>query len=166
MTAKDNAMPTSQSNALKLAALCALSLTAGLTARPASATLGEPEVSVQADVAQLHGAIKASTLHGVYNLHEIQLPSGTLLREYVSLNGNVFAVAWSGPSPPDLRQTFGKYFDSFVSAAQQHRGDRNHLQIQQSDLVIQVRGHMRGTFSGRAYLPTVVPAGVNLGDLQ
>jgi hypothetical protein len=159
-------MPTSRSNALKLAALCALSLSACLSPRMASATLGEPEISVQTDVAQLNGAIKASTLHGVYNLHEIQLPSGTLLREYAALDGNVFAVAWNGPSPPDLRQTFGKYFDSFVAAAKQNHGDRNHLQIQQSDLVIQVRGHMRGTFYGRAYLPTAVPVGVNLGDLQ
>jgi hypothetical protein len=161
-----------QLNALKIAAFCSLALIAGLSPRMARATLGEPEASVQADAAQLQGvmqqqgaAIKTMTNGGAYRVHEMQLPSGTALREFVAADGNVFAVAWKGPMPPNLRQAFGQYFDSFVAAAKQGPGERNHAQIQTQDLVVQARGHAR-SFSGRAYLPASVPSGFDLGDLQ
>ena len=82
----------------------------------ASAALGEPEGSVAADGVQLHGSITASD-QGAYRLHEIQLPSGTLVREYAGLDGTVFAVTWHGPYVPNLRQLLGRYFDAYVAAA-------------------------------------------------
>jgi uncharacterized protein DUF2844 len=130
----------------------------------ASATLGEPESSVQADSRQLQGSIKEAD-HDSYRVHEIQLPSGTLVREFVGLDGRVFAVAWKGPFIPNLRQMLGSYFDAYVAAAKATHADHRHLQIQQSDLVVQAGGHMR-SFSGRAYLPQAIPAGVSLGDLH
>ena len=130
----------------------------------ASATLGEPEASVQADGEVLHGSIKESE-HGAYRVHEIQLPSGTLVREYCALDGVVFAVAWNGPFMPDLRQTLGRYFDAYATAAKAKHADHHHLQIQQSDLVVQSSGHMRA-FNGRAYLPQAIPGGVSAGDLK
>jgi len=131
----------------------------------ASATLGEPEASVQTDAAQLNGSIQM-TDRAIYRVHEIQMPSGTSLREYVSSDGNVFAVAWNGPSMPNLRQALGRFFDPYVAALQARHGDRNHVQIQLDNLVVQVSGHMRGPFAGRAYLPQAVPAGVSVGDLH
>jgi hypothetical protein len=98
-------------------------------------------------------------------VHEIQLPSGTLLREYVGSDGKVFAIAWNGPAIPNLRQTLGQYFDNYVTAAKANRSGHHHLQIQQSDLVVQSSGHMRAFF-GRAYLPPAVPGGVSVGDLR
>jgi hypothetical protein len=92
------------------------------------------------------------------------LASGTVVREFAGLDGKVFAVAWHGPHVPDLRQTLGKYFDTMQSAPRAH-ADRNHLHIQQGDLVVQAGGHMRA-FSGRAYLASAVPTGVNLGDVR
>lgn len=129
----------------------------------ASATLGEPEASVQTDAAQFKGSIKV-TNRTSYQVHEIQLPSGTALREYVSPTGNVFAVAWNGPHMPNLRQTLGQYFDPYVTAAQAKRTGHNHVQVELSNLVVQISGHMRA-FAGRAYLPQAVPAGVSIGDL-
>ncbi len=129
----------------------------------ASATLGEPEASVQADGEQLHGSIKESD-RGAYRVHEIQLPSGTLVREYAGSDGVVFAVAWNGPFMPDLRQMLGRYFDAYAAAAKAKHADHHHLQIQQSDLVVQSSGHMRA-FNGRAYLPQAIPGGVSVGDL-
>jgi len=149
----------------RVGALCGAMFAAALGPGIACATLGEPEATVQADVAQLQGSIKASTEHENFRVHEIQMPSGTLLREYVSLDGNVFAVAWNGPYMPNLRQALGRYFDSYVSGAKLNHQDRNHLQILQPDLVVQARGHMRA-FSGRAYLPGALPSGFNLRDLQ
>jgi Protein of unknown function (DUF2844) len=150
-------------NAKKSVLTCAV-LAAALSPCIADAGLGQPESTVQADAVQLKGSIKA-TEHAGYRVQEIQLPSGTLVREFVGSDGIVFAVAWNGPTVPNLRQTLGQYFDNFVAAAQAKHADHHHLQIQQSDLVVQAGGHMRA-FSGRAYLPQAVPAGVSIGDLR
>jgi hypothetical protein len=153
------------SHDFKTIALCAAASLAVLSPRLSKATLGEPEVSVQTDVAQLRASIKSSADRTAYRVHEIQLPSGTVLREFVAADGNVFAVAWSGPFMPDLRQTMGKYFDSYATAPRSKVSDRKHVQISLPDLVVQASGHARA-FAGRAYLPAAIPAGVNLGDLH
>jgi len=154
-----------RSGEFKIAALTSALLIASLGPRIASATLGEPEMTVQSDVAQLRASIKSSQDRAGYRVHEIQLPGGTLLREFVAPDGNVFAVAWNGPTKPNLRQALGKYFDTYVSAPKAKFADRRHVNVQQGDLVVQARGHMRA-FSGRAYLASAIPAGVNLGDLH
>ena len=162
---KDNIMPTSQSIAnFRIRLFAATMLAAALSPGIAEAGLGQTESSVQADATQLKGSIKATQYSG-YQMQEIQMPSGTLVREYVATNGTVFAVAWNGPTVPNLRQTLGAYFNSFVAAARAKHADHHHLQIRQSDLVFQAGGHMRA-FSGRAYLPQAVPAGVSIGDLR
>jgi hypothetical protein len=147
----------------RIAILCSALVIAALNPRIASATLGEPEVSVQADSAKLQSSVKMSD-RSLYRLHEMTLSTGTVVREFVGLDGNVFAVSWHGPYMPNLRQTLGKYFDTMASAPRGH-ADRNHVQIQQGDLVVQNGGHMM-SFSGRAYLASAVPAGVSLGDLH
>ena len=129
----------------------------------ASATLGEPEASVLTDGAQLQASVKESD-QGSYRLHEIQLPSGTLVREYAGLDGTVFAITWHGPYVPNLRQILGRYFDAYVAAAQTPHADHHHLQVKQDDLVVESSGHMRA-FNGRAYLPPAIPAGVSVGEL-
>ena len=148
----------------RLATLCTALLVAILAPGIASATLGEPEVSVQADSAKLQSSVKM-TNQSLYRVHEMTLNTATVVREFVGLDGNVFAVAWHGPYMPNLRQTLGKYFDTMVSAPRAGRQDRNHVQIQAGDLVVQNGGHMR-SFSGRAYLASAIPAGVNMGDLH
>lgn len=158
-------MPIFQSNDFKTAGLGLAALIAALLPHVASATLGQPEITVQTDVAQAHAAIKSSEDRTGYRVHEIQLPSGTVMREFVAPNGTVFAVAWQGPTRPDLRQVLGQYFDAFASVARTKLTDRRHLQIQQGDLVLQSGGHMRA-LSGRAYLQSAIPSGVNLGDLH
>jgi hypothetical protein len=130
----------------------------------ASATLGEPESSIQTESQANQASIK-ETDRGSYRVHEVQLPSGTLIREYAAADGNVFAVTWHGPFSPNLRQLLGRYFDEYSAAAPGGRQDRNHVQVHQSDLVVQVGGHMRA-YSGRAYLPAAVPNGVTVGDLE
>jgi Protein of unknown function (DUF2844) len=130
----------------------------------AAAALGEPETSVQAEVARMRGSITV-TPHANYKLHEIQLPSGTLVREFAGSDGKVFAVAWNGPTVPNLREILGQYFDSYVTAAKAQHSGHHHLQIRQSNLVVSAGGHMRA-FSGLAYLPQAVPNGVSVGDLH
>jgi Protein of unknown function (DUF2844) len=139
-------------------------LIAALSPCIAAAALGEPEASVQTDAVQLRGSLKV-TARASYQLHEILLPSGTLLREFASADGKVFAVAWSGPAMPNLRQALGAYFDNYLTAAKGTHSGHHRLEIHGSGLVVQASGHMRA-FSGVAYLPSAVPSGVNVGDLQ
>ena len=130
----------------------------------ASAALGAPESSVQADATEVRGSIKVQE-RALYRVHEIQMPSGTLVREFVSPAGKVFAVAWRGPMMPNLRQTLGQYFDNYVAASTLKEAHHRRVQIHRDDLVVESAGHMRA-FAGRAYLPNAIPSGVNLGDLQ
>jgi hypothetical protein len=129
----------------------------------AGATLGEPESSIATEP-QLGRVIKATDL-GAYRVHESQLPSGTVLREYAAANGDVFAVTWRGPFVPNLKQLLGRYFEEYAAGAKVKYSDHHHVEVRQSDLVVQAGGHMRAT-AGRAYLPLALPAGVTPGDLQ
>ena len=157
-------MSVFRTNEFKLA-LAAAAVIAAVLPRVACATLGEAEISVQTDVARSFASIKSSQIREGYRVHEIQLTSGTVMREYVATDGKVFAVTWQGPTRPDLRQALGQYFDAFVSAPRAKFADRRHLQIQQGDLIVQAAGHM-GALSGRAYLASAIPSGVNVGDLH
>lgn len=157
-------MSVLQTNELKLVCAAAAIIAFGLP-RIACATLGEPEISVQTDVVRQLASIKSLQERDNYRVHEIQLASGTVMREFVGTDGKVFAVTWQGPTRPDLRQALGQYFDAFVSAPRSKFADRRHLQIQQGDLIVQAGGHM-GALSGRAYLASAVPSGVSIGDLH
>ncbi len=133
-----------------------------LMALPAFAGLGDDVTSVEADQAHMQGTLR-TTQTQAYTVHEIQAPTGIVVREYVSpASGKVFAVAWKGPWPPDLRQILSNYFGQYQQAAQaqanSHAG-RKPLVIQQPGLVVQAGGHMR-SFAGRAYIPDLVPQGM------
>jgi hypothetical protein len=129
-----------------------------------AAALGAPESSIQGDVAKLEGTVN-STQHLTYRVHEITLPSGTVLREFVAPGGAVFAVAWHGPILPNLRQALGTYFDEYVAAARVSPVKHRRLDINRADLVVHAAGHPR-SFSGIAYLPTSLPSGVSAGELR
>jgi hypothetical protein len=141
---------------------CALALV--VLPHAALAALGQPEAAVSSEAQQLRATVK-STLRTTYRLHEIQLPSGGVLREFAVPAGNVFAVAWSGPSIPNLRQALGSYFDTYVAAAKTPHSGHTHLQILKDGFVMQSGGHMRA-FSGRAYLPQAIPAGTSTDEIR
>lgn len=87
--------------------------------------------------------------------------SGTTTHEYVDVDGLVFAVSWSGPSQPDLRQLLGDYFSTMVAAARaQPNAGRAALWVQRADVVIVSGGHI-GAFEGKAWLPNKLPSGFN-----
>lgn len=130
----------------------------------ASATLGENSISAEADRASMKATLRMLPTPK-YTVHEIQAPSGTTVREYVSSAGTVFAVAWQGPLMPDLRQTLGRYFDRYTAAASAKHAGHRHMAVRDSDLVVQSNGRMRA-FSGRAYLPQLLPQGVIVEELR
>jgi len=157
-------MPRRLTIGYKCTTLLAAILGTGLLPHPARAALGEPESSVTADVQQLKASIKSTTQTN-YRVHEIQLPSGTVVREFSGPDGKIFAVTWKGPAMPNLRQTLGTYFGAYTAAAQAPHAGRGLLQVRQPNLVIQSSGHMRA-FAGRAYLPQAVPSGVSVEELH
>lgn len=143
---------------LRRALLGGVALSAALAAGPVGAALGGSEATVETDRLQISGKLRVLP-SGAYTVHELQTPSGTVVREYVSPDGIVFGVAWQGPVMPDLRQVLGTYFDRYVQAATK-RSARGPVAIEQPGLVVQSSGHMRA-FTGRAYIPEALPQGVD-----
>jgi hypothetical protein len=131
----------------------------------ASAALGQDSSTVERDVTQLR-AQRSIAQSSAFSVHELQLPGGTRVREYLTAAQQVFAVTWSGPSIPDLQQLLGTYFPRFEQSAARATGrGRQAIRVQESDLVIQSGGHSRAFF-GMAYLPKSVPTGVRIDQIQ
>ena len=100
-----------------------------------------------------------------FSRHVITTPAGVQVTEFVAPSGTVFAVTWAGPTKPDLEQILGGSFEAFRGAALAQTNPRRAFSLQQSDLVIRSSGHMRA-FSGMAYLPQQIPAGVTVQDIR
>jgi hypothetical protein len=133
---------------------------------PALAVLGGDVTSVQQDQAHMKGVLK-TTQADAYAVHEIKVSVGTV-KEYVSPAGKVFAITWRGQVIPNMQQLLGTYFDQYAQAAKtQREGHVGHrpLNIHQPGLVFQSGGHMRA-YSGRAYVPAMVPQGVSPDALK
>jgi hypothetical protein len=131
------------------------------------AALGGDASSVAADRVAWAAQLRTTpTLQ--YDMHEISSSAQTV-HEYVSRQGQVFAVTWQGPVPPNMRQLLGEYFGRFQSAAvaahQRSPGQHRQFQLAQPDLVIWSSGRLRD-FHGIAYLPNLLPAGVTVEQLQ
>lgn len=133
---------------------------------PVCASLGGDTASVKSDVAKMETTIRTTSGQG-YEVHEMQSQSGVAIKEFASPGGKIFAVSWSGPTHPDLRQLLGNYYDQYIQAVQEqraHRRGRGPLLIQMPGLVVRISGHERA-FRGKAYVPQLVPAGVRVEDL-
>jgi hypothetical protein len=101
-----------------------------------------------------------------YVKHEIRVPTGQIVREFVSPEGAVFGVAWEGPFQPDMQQVLGSYFGRVQqSIAAQQRHGRGPISIETSGFVFQQGGHMRN-FHGRAYVPNLLPPNVDPTEVQ
>ena len=148
-----------------LAGAALLTLLAGLP--PAQASLGARATSVQADLMHMKGQIRRRSAAG-YRVEEITTPQGTVVKEFISPAGRVFAVSWRGPVMPNLAQTLGStYFASLTAAEKRQRGllGRNHVQLRSPQLVVHAGGHMR-LFYGVAYVPSLLPPNVSISDFH
>ena len=149
--------------ALLATVLCSSALLSG----PAQAALGGSIDTVTGDTSALRGQLR-STGFVAYDMHQIS--SGELVvNEYATRSGQVFAITWHGPAPPNLQLLLGAYFERFRSAAaaahQANPGIHRVFTLTQPDLVIRSAGRLRA-FGGMAYLPALVPAGVSVDQLQ
>lgn len=136
------------------------------TARLVSATLGESVDSVTTDRKALSAAQGATTIPAGYTVQEI-VSDSTTVREYVSLNDIVFAIAWNGLSNPDLTQLLGSYAGEYHQALQSTPRERGHRssRVTTNRLVVEKWGHMRN-LQGRAYVPSLIPPGVSVDDIK
>jgi len=100
-----------------------------------------------------------------YDIHEIQTPTGTVIHEYVSAQGKVFAVSWNGPGLPDLQQLLGSYAARATKA--QIRSplyNHHHLRIETPDAVMEFDAYLRSR-SGRAWVPALFPQSMAPKDI-
>jgi hypothetical protein len=154
---------------MKLTILLTIAIVMAAVAAPrsANASLGGDASSVRDDQMKMQGTLRL-TRSNSYDVHEIQAPNGTTLREYISKSGYVFGIAWRGHSHPDLRQVLGANYNAFVQAVQAQRSQRHGhgpLVIQQSGLVVEMGGPMRA-LTGRAYLTQGLPAGIRAEEIR
>ena len=147
-------------------------------ATPASAALGgapmatpsgavAKTVSPVARAASSSNAVRSST-SASFTVKQTTYSAGTVVREYVGADGNVFGIAWQGPFMPDLAALLGSYFPQYKSAVEAQRAQRSGrgpIAVDQSGLVVHSLGHM-GAFFGQAYLPAALPSGVSADDIQ
>lgn len=151
---------------------CALLLGLGLLlvlllpAQQTLAILGESVDSVESDRESLTAVRGAMTAHRDYTIHEIKTDS-TVVREYVSPGGIIFAIAWNGLVHPDLTELLGSYADEYQEALRQTRRTqgRRQLQVKTNRVVVQKWGHIRD-MKGRAYAPDLIPTGVSIDAIK
>ncbi len=132
---------------------------------PMFAELGGQMDTIAADAAHMK-ATRRVTATAKYAVHEMKADSGTVVREYVSPQGKVFAVSWEGPYKPDLRQLMGAAnFEAYTTAAARVKAHGGPRRYEVNGLVVEVSGHQRD-FHGRAYLQQDVPAGTDVAEIQ
>jgi Protein of unknown function (DUF2844) len=128
------------------------------------AALGDQATSVLGDSQALNATPRVAA-HAAFTVHELQTPTGTVIREYIAPSGVVFAVSWNGPFKPNLPMLLGRYFTNYANAPRSAGSTRSHVRIEQPNLIVHAGGRVR-QFAGLAYLPQLLPADVTEGDLR
>ena len=130
---------------------------------PALAGLGDDASSVELDRVSMKAALRVTPYVG-YDVHEIQTPAGTVIHEYVSAQGKVFAVSWRGPGLPDLAQLLGSYAAQLAQAQPRSHYNHHHLRIETPEVVMQSDAYLRSR-SGRAWVPALFPQSLSPKDI-
>jgi hypothetical protein len=136
-------------------------------ASPVLAGLGAGAAGLEVDRA--HFAARIERTSGAnFSVATLTLPNGGVTKEFSRADGTVFAVAWQGPSRPDLRQLLGARFETFQAdnqGAAHRKSRRRPLVSNHADLAVHSAGRPGG-FWGFAYLPQLIPAGFSASDLH
>lgn len=124
------------------------------------AELGGNAASILSEQKEFSSQLSNSQQSGA-TIYTQTLPSGIIIQEYLSSNGTIFAVTWTGAALPNLQVLLGNYFKDYLAAIKQSRGV---ISINSDSLVIQSAG-MMGAFQGFALLPKQAPAGFTPNNL-
>jgi hypothetical protein len=131
---------------------------------PAWAALGDNVSSIDLDAQAFHGQHTMLARTG-YNLHQITLPDGGVVNEYVSPAGTVFGVSWQGHAIPNLSQLLGSYHANLLAGERTNVRARRAVTVQGDNFVLYSVGHLHA-FHGRAYVPGLVPANLTAEVVQ
>ena len=114
--------------------------------RQAMATLGEGADSITKDRKAMSSVKATATRRPNYSIEEITSDS-TLVREYLTPSGTVFALAWNGLIHPDLTTLLGSYAGEYKDAKLRtlKRHGQHHLKVRASRVIVETWGHMRKT---------------------
>jgi hypothetical protein len=137
-----------------------------LCVQAAHASLGGDPASIVADAAGIRAVDLVTSAQG-YDIYAITAESGLRICEFADRTGRVFAVSWSGPVTPDLSRLLGASFATYTAALANMAQRPLHrvVRVVTPTLVVESGGHMRA-FSGRAYLPALLPAGMPVSDVH
>jgi len=131
---------------------------------PARAALGDDVAMVARDRVVMHARLQVLRRNNC-EVHELALPSGTTVRQFVGDHGKIFAVAWSGGFRPDLRDIMGAHYDRFLESRRGKPRARGPLRVDLPGMVVFMGGYLR-TFFGHVYLTDLVPAGLDPKDIR
>lgn len=131
---------------------------------PAQAVLGERLAAAAPGASQAQAAAtsrRTLALSPGVQVYERASGDGGVIREYVSADGIVFAVSWNTRFKPRLNELLGRYHEGYATAAAaalRRPGIQRQSVLQAQDLVVRSTSHLN-VFSGRAVVPSLVPAG-------
>lgn len=131
----------------------------------AAAGLGESD-SIEKDRRAVFGVRKSALQTNQLYTVQSMTAGGVNINEYVNDSGVVFAVTWLGMRQPDLSVLLGAYYQEYKSKQYIKRAAGRRLSsVTTPNIVVQQGGHVR-SIQGLAYVPALVPPGVNVGTLQ
>jgi hypothetical protein len=142
-----------------------LSLALLLISEPSFATLGKKVESIESDRASIKAVQKVSSKTDLYTVHEMD-DAGVSIKEFASSDGTVFAVSWRGIRKPDLSVLLGDFYQEYDSVASQQEKlvSRRPTTVRTANVVVRKGGHMRD-IRGKAFVPSLIPSGVNIEEL-
>jgi hypothetical protein len=137
-----------------------------LLAPPARAALGGGLDSVESDRKALAATRHQAMAEPGYQVHELE-SDGLRVRQYLSPQGVVFAVAWDGLAHPDLDTLLGPYAAAWreADATAPRSPGRRARALTARNLVVEQWGHMRH-LQGRAWDPALLPPGVTADAIR
>ena len=131
---------------------------------PAWAALGDNVASVDSD-AQALGGQHVMVAKAGYNLHQITLRDGSVIKEFVSPAGTVFGVSWQSHFIPNLHQLLGSYLTNLQQGQRTQVIPRRGVTIQDNNFYFTNFGRPMA-FHGRAYVPSLIPANLTAEVVQ
>jgi len=137
-----------------------------LSGQSARAFLGGRADSAGRDKQAFKTVQRATTALNGYTVEEVVYET-TSVREFVSPSGIVFAIAWNGYVHPELTQLLGSYWNEYSTVRQKTlpKSGSRRLKLATDNIVVEKWGHMRN-LHGRAYVPALVPEGLNIDEIK
>ncbi len=132
----------------------------------AFAVLGEHENSINVDTVRMHAKRTVSSLP-LYSISDLTSVDGSRIRQFVSSDGNVFAVSWNTMYKPDFSKLLGNSFPSYVNASHEaalQPGIQRLLRHEGLDVVVMSTSHLN-VFSGFAFRRSMLPRGLGLESI-